>query len=192
MSSKPILFNTEMVKSILEGKKTQTRRVIPLKNNDLIFTGFVVSSTAKNREGYCAFGKNKEQDLEFIKPKYKVGDVLYVREPCKIMTLKGCHTDKSLILVYKYRNDITNIEYKIKLPDRFYKKDNVVPDWVSWFGKTIIPSGSIKEMARIFLKVTNVRVERLQEAELQDICEEGYPEDNPYVFVYDFERIEKQ
>ena len=228
---KPIQFNTEMVKAILEGKKTQTRRVIPLKNNDLIFTGFVVSSTAKNREGYCAFGKNKEQDLEFIKPKYKVGDILYVREPCKIMTLKGCHTDKSLILVYKYRNDITNIEYKIKLPDRFYKKDNVVPDWVSWFGKTIIPSGSIKEMARIFLKVTNVRVERLQEAELQDICEEGYPEgyqpfyftsdlkrelhenkmddwwinlwnstakdgckweDNPYVFVYEFERIEKQ
>ena len=169
---KPILFNTEMVKAILDGRKTQTRRVIPLKNNDLIFTGFVVSSTAKNREGYCAFGKNKEQDLEFIKPKYKVGDILYVREPCKIMTLKGCHTDKSLILVYKYRNDITNIEYKIKLPDRFYKKDNVVPDWVSWFGKTIIPSGSIKEMARIFLRVTNIRVERLQDISVRDIEKE--------------------
>lgn len=218
---KPIIFNTKMVKAILNGRKTQTRRVIPLKNNDLIFTGFVVSSTAKNREGYCAFGKNKEQDLEFIKPKYKVGDILYVREPCKIMTLKGCHTDKSLILVYKYRNDITNIEYKIKLPDRFYKKDNVVPDWVSWFGKTIIPSGSIKEMARIFLKVTNVRVERLQDISVRDIekesgwrreiysysnknkaffkdyrdfwnstAKDGYKwEDNPYVFVYEFERI---
>ena len=96
-------------------------------------------------------------------------DILYVKEPCKIMTLKGCHTDKSLILVYKYRNDITNTEYEIKLPDRFYGKDNAVPDWVSWFGKTIIPSGSIKEMARIFLKVTNVRVERLQDITFEDV-----------------------
>ena len=42
---------------------------------------------------------------------------------------------------------------------------------VSWFGKTIIPSGSIKEMARIFLKVTNVRVERLQDITFDDIEE---------------------
>ena len=189
---KPILFNTEMVKAILDGRKMQTRRVIPLKNNDLIFTGFVVSSTAKNREGYCAFGKNKEQDLEFIKPKYKVGDVLYVKEKC----------------VDEYPNGFC------------FKEDYEEEEWND---KYLIKQYCNKLNARIFLKVTNVRVERLQDISVRDIEKEsgwrreiysysnknkaflrdycdfwnsttkdGYKwEDNPYVFVYEFERIKK-
>ena len=213
MSSKPILFNTEMVKAILDGRKTQTRRVIPLKNNDLIFTGFVVSSTAKNREGYCAFGKNKEQDLEFIKPKYKVGDILYVREPAKVVS-PPVETCKKLTFKYLADNKTT----EIFLDDDFdYSK--------KWIQRCQgVPNGCLKEMARIFLKVTNVRVERLQDISVRDIekvtgwkreiysysnknkaffkdyrdfwnstAKDGYKwEDNPYVFVYEFERIEKQ
>jgi hypothetical protein len=220
-------YKDEPHKAILDSRKTQFRLPIKLKDNSLICTGYIYSSTDRKRNSSYSFGKNKEQDLEYIKPKYKVDDILYVKEPCKIMTLKGFHTDKSLILVYKYRNDITNTEYEIKLPDRFYKKDNDVPDWVSWFGKTIIPSGSIKEMARIFLKVTNVRVERLQDITLADMIYEGINhmqeystgkvvkpftqikrefiklwnstakdgykyEDNPPIFVYEFERIENK
>lgn len=218
MSKKPIMFNTEMVKAILEGRKTQTRRVV---NKEYLGLADIDGNNIyiEDEDG------NHFNILETSWAKYKVGDILYVKEPCKIMTLKGCHTDKSLILVYKYRNDITNTEYEIKLPDRFYKKDNAVPDWVSWFGKIIIPSGSIKEMARIFLKVTNVRVERLQDISLEEMIKEGINhiqsynsgnviktstqikrefiglwnstakdgykwEDNPYVFVYEFERIE--
>ena len=189
---KPILFNTEMVKAILDGRKTQTRRVIPLKNNDLIFTGFVVSSTAKNREGYCAFGKNKEQDLEFIKPKYKVGDVLYVKEKC----------------VDEYPNGFC------------FKEDYEEEEWND---KYLIKQYCNKLNARIFLKVTNVKIERLQDISVRDIekatgwrreiysysnknkaflrdycdfwnstAKDGYKwEDNPYVFVYEFERIKK-
>ena len=187
---KPILFNTEMVKAILDGRKTQTRRVIPLKNNDLIFTGFVVSSTAKNREGYCAFGKNKEQDLEFAKPHYKVGDILYVKEKC----------------VDEYPNGFC------------FKEDYEEEEWND---KYLIKQYCNKLNARIFLKVTNVRVERLQDISVRDIeketgwrreiysysnknkaflrdycdfwnstAKDGYKwEDNPYVFVYEFERI---
>ena len=187
---KPILFNIEMVKAILDGRKTQTRRVIPLKNNDLIFTGFVVSSTAKNREGYCAFGKNKEQDLEFIKPKYKVGDALYVREKC----------------VDEYPNGFC------------FKEDYEEEEWNNRY---LIKQYCNKLNARIFLKVTNVRVERLQDISVRDIekatgwrreiysysnknkaffkdyrdfwnstAKDGYKwEENPYVFVYEFERI---
>ena len=211
MSSKPILFNTEMVKAILDGRKTQTRRVIPLKNNDLIFTGFVVSSTAKNREGYCAFGKNKEQDLEFIKPKYKVGDVLYVRETFN--TFSNITMDNEVGVIYKADNK------EVILPcNRDYECEYVFND--KWKPSIHMP----KKYARIFLKVTNVRVERLQDISVRDIekatgwrreiysysnknkaffkdyrdfwnstAKDGYKwEDNPYVFVYEFERIEKQ
>ena len=192
-NAKPILFNTEMVKAILDGRKTQTRRVIPLKNNDLIFTGFVVSSTAKNREGYCAFGKNKEQDLEFAKPHYKVGDILYVKEKC----------------VDEYPNGFC------------FKEDYEEEEWNDRY---LIKQYCNKLNARIFLKVTNVRIERLQDISVRDIekatgwrreiysysnknkaffkdyrdfwnstAKDGYKwEDNPYVFVYEFERIEKQ
>ena len=193
MSSKPILFNTEMVKAILDERKTQLRRVIPLKNNDLIFTGFVVSSTAKNREGYCAFGKNKEQDLEFIKPKYKVGDVLYVRETFA----ENFGVKKRVVYKAEFNND--------------------APLSIKWKPSIHMP----KKYARIFLKVTNVRVERLQDISVRDIekvtgwereiysysnknkaffkdyrdfwnstAKDGYKwEDNPYVFVYELERI---
>ena len=198
MSSKPILFNTEMVKAILDGRKTQTRRVIPLKNNDLIFTGFVVSSTAKNREGYCAFGKNKEQDLEFIKPKYKVGDILYVKET---WTLGKKFTIKPENVWY-IRNDLGNeVYYKADLNDNFYDPDNIC----KWKPSIHMP----KKYARIFLKVTNVRVERLQDMNMYEetgslnifkhkkyydnwnsTAKDGCRwEHNPYVFVYEFERI---
>ena len=217
-NAKPILFNTEMVKAILDGTKKQIRRPIKLniKKDNKIHSLNGAVFTIDNK---LYFEHNLIENFS----KYKVDNILYVKEPCKIMTLKGCHSDKSLILVYKYRNDITNTEYEIKLPDRFYKKDNAVPDWVSWFGKTIIPTGSIKEMARIFLKVTNVRVERLQDIRVRDIeketgwkrekysysnknrafykdyrdlwnstAKDGYKwKDNPYVFIYEFERVQK-
>ena len=218
MSSKPILFNTEMVKAILDGRKTQTRRVIPLKNNDLIFTGFVVSSTAKNREGYCAFGKNKEQDLEFIKPKYKVGDVLYVRETWCYGSVVGEDDGygNSESWLEQLQSDIDNekVFYKADMEDA--EKKGVSFDEVAWKPSIHMP----KKYARIFLKVTNVRVERLQDITRKDVLSEGirehavnqfHPhtclfkafwnstakdgyrwEDNPYVFIYEFERIEKQ
>ena len=221
-SAKPILFNPEMVKAILDGRKTQTRRAIPLKNNDLIFTGFVVSSTAKNREGYCAFGKNKEQDLEFIKPKYKIGDVLYVRETWCYGSVVGESDDygNSESWLEQLQSDIDDekIFYKADMEEAL--KEGVSFEDVVWKPSIHMP----RKYARIFLKVTNVGVERLQDILVGDIIAEGYYnpdctnhsrphyfaemakkwwtnlwnstakdgyrwEDNPYVFVYEFERV---
>lgn len=188
VKKKPILFNTEMVKAILDGRKTQIRLPILLKNKDLIYTGFIFSSTDKKRCGSCSFGINKEQDLEYIKPKYKVDDVLYVKE------------------TFNLNGDCWGVAYPLKIN---YKADNK-ENYFKW----ISANSMRKEYARIFLKVTNVRVKRLQDINEYDIFNEGFAlikmpignkifinlwnstakdgykwEDNPYVFVYEFERL---
>lgn len=74
---KPILFSTEMVKAILEGRKTQTRRIIKPQPNksvtDIISLGNNFVSAYPNRMAFKPF--------EFsIKAKYQKGNILWVRE----------------------------------------------------------------------------------------------------------------
>lgn len=228
MSKKPIPFNTEMVKATLDGRKTQTRRVIKLENNNLIPTGYIFSSTDKKRVGKFSFGKTKEQDLEYANPRYKVGDILWVRESAKVTM--ACND--TLKINFEYLSDGTKKtidipkryldEYDFIKSDCFLAKLNQLHYDKEYVG---VPNGCLKEMARIFLKVTNVEVERLQDILVGDIIAEGYYnpdctnhsrphyfaemakkwwanlwnstakdgcrwEDNPYVFVYEFERVE--
>ena len=204
---KPILFNTEMVKAILNGRKTQTRRVIKIASNFNIKAQGIDSGNAYGKDRtFIALFEDKDGFTEIIKSKYKVDDILYVREPTKVMS-PPVETCKKLTFKYLEDNKIT----EIYLDDDFdYSK--------KWIQRCQgVPNGCIKKMARIFLKVTNVRVERLQNISKKDVLAEGirehavnqfHPhtclletlwnstakdgykwEDNPYVFVYEFERL---
>lgn len=165
---KPILFNTTMVKAILEGRKVVTRRSINV-NNELDFIGFVTYSTQKEHEGEGAFGKGSFKDIvnakiqEYKKPPYQVGDILYVRET-------WCDTNKDLVKNSKL--DIGGCQFIFKVDDNGKKQPLVEMDVKRWRPSIHMP----RIAARIFLKVTDIRAERLQDMEEQDFFKEGIRE----------------
>ena len=142
MAIKPILFNTEMVRAILDGRKTCTRRLVkPQPDEKHTFPlGFITGSTEKKEVGCFGFGINEYGgSIQYAKPPYQSGDILYVRETW----YKGLER-------YMYRADYSDTE-------KFYRDGKEIK--MKWHPSIHMP----KEAARIWLKVTDVRVERLQE-----------------------------
>ena len=142
MVIKPILFNTEMVRAILDGRKTCTRRAIkPQPDEKHKFPlGFVTDSTEKKKAGCFGFGIDEYGgSIKYVKPPYQPEDILYVRETWN----KGLER-------YMYRADYSDTE-------KFYQGGKEIE--MKWHPSIHMP----KEAARIWLKVTDVRVERLQE-----------------------------
>lgn len=157
MSIKPILFNTEMVWAILDGRKTCTRRLVkPQPDEKHTFPlGFITGSTEKKEVGCFGFGINEYGgSIQYAKPPYQSGDILYVRETWhkyikRVGEGKSCH----LAEFYGYKASIANSEDA----DEPWKPSIHMP----------------KEAARIWLKVTDVRVERLHEITEVGIQKEG-------------------
>ena len=195
---KPILFNTAMVQAILEGRKTTTRRLVKV-NSSLDFIG--CSSTGGDFDT-AAFGKGCYEKIldakiiERVKAQYMPGDILYVRETW----FEGDILDSN--------EDIVERNIVLYRTDDLEKYDI---EEIKWRPSIHMP----KRLARIFLKVIGVRVERLQDIAEQGIKAEGIAEEwpphamdkfqelwdsttkeykwrlNPWVWVIEFERIEK-
>lgn len=148
MATKPILFNTEMVKAILDGRKTQTRRIIKLAPG---FTGRQVGESG-----------NPNNPLGFMypcgikRPPCNKGDILWVRETWTPFCI----------------NKKTCSNAMLGHSDFCYKASP--NDCVDNLGCKLHPSIHMpKQAARIFLLVKDVRVERLQEITLDDVHAEG-------------------
>lgn len=159
MAIKPILFNTEMVRANLDGRKTCTRRLVkPQPDEKHTYPlGFVTDSTEKKEVGCFGFGIDEYGgSIKYVKPPYQPEDILYVRETWN----KGLER-------YMYRADYSDTE-------KFYQGGKEIE--MKWYPSIHMP----KEAARIWLKVTDVRVERLQEiTEVQAQAEgiRGYSKD---------------
>ena len=157
MAIKPILFNTEMVRAILDGRKTCTRRIVRppyfVDGDENDKRSLITLRTAtKNSSLYRQIGQMPYPDAP-----YRMCDILYVRETW----CKGLER-------YIYRADYSDTE-------KFYRDGKEIE--MKWHPSLHMP----KEAARIWLKVTDVRVERLQEITLEQICREGVEIEYPYV-----------
>ena len=151
MAIKPILFNTEMVQAILDGRKACTRRLVkPQPDEKHTYPlGFVTDSTEKKEVGCFGFGTNEcGGSIQYVKPPYGYapGDILYVRET-------WCDDRQ-------FTHDST--------PGRYFYKASESGNF-KWKPSIHMP----KEAARIWLKVTDVRVERLQDITPKDAENEG-------------------
>lgn len=153
----PILFNTDMVRAILDGRKTVTRRCVKFLNGkNPNWTGYV-------KDGLMLYnGINKP----CIKPcQYQPGDILYVRE--SVFQGVGHYLDVSGETVCFLTNDFEY--YADGLHEKDHWKDKYEHIWMHRRPSIHMP----KEAARIWLKVTDVRVERLQDITDEDCEKEG-------------------
>lgn len=197
--AKPIIFNTEMVRAILNGRKTMTRRVCK-DANDYTVPDMSYYNVEKRTYAIHSYADKEHTDkLSIAETTCPIcpGDILYIRETWQ---------DDRI-----YTHDDTPGQY-------FYKADGVV-DCHKWRPSIHMP----KEAARIFLRITSVRAERLQEITANDIRQEGLTsacvhcgdmeiakkefallwkstikkenldkygwEADPWVWVYEFERV---
>lgn len=157
MAIKPILFNTEMVRAILDGRKTCTRRIVRppyfVDGDENDKRSLITLRTAtKNSSLYRQIGQMPYPDAP-----YRMCDILYVRETW----CKGLER-------YIYRADYSDTE-------KFYRDGEEIE--MKWHPSLHMP----KEAARIWLKVTDVRVERLQDITSEQIGREGVEVEYPYV-----------
>lgn len=211
MAIKPILFNTEMVQAIMDGRKSCTRRVVKPQWEECphckyVHNEYIYDEMAENV--YCArCGYPLEPER---RSPYQPGDILYVRETWERFECWDCEGDERGNCPKELKKSVL---YKTCGYYMYRATDEISGD-AKWHPSIHMP----KEAARIWLKVTDVRVERLQ-----DITEDGaeaegcfdytstalgFPDVwdstikksdlgsygwdvNPWVWVIEFERCEK-
>lgn len=171
--AKPILFNTEMVRAIQDGRKTITRRVIkPQPPSEMPSDHNICKMPIMTKNGLQnlwymdvveQYPFKQTRYFEKIAP-YEIGDILYVRE-----TWNKCKLGSETEWHYEYRANCNDPNY-----------------FSNGFSAVWRPSIHMhKEAARIFLRVTDVRLERLQEITITDLQDEGILPDG-YVSQYAF------
>jgi len=162
MKERPILFSSSMVRALLDGRKTQTRRIVKKQISDIHkFQGWIIESTDKKRDGCASWGIGDGAlvyDLIVAKCPYgKQGDRLWVRETFK---------QYNWIISYKadgnWISDFNDI-------DNFNPHENI-----KWKPSIHMP----RSASRILLEITGVRVERLKDISEEDAMAEGVDGEN--------------
>lgn len=181
MAIKQILFNTEMARAILDGRKSCTRRLIKTRRKDAC--GFYVTRRIDGSfAGIYEYDENESMFDNPLEPPYQPGDILYVRETfawcpcwdCGMDTEQGACTDH---IYHSEKKEYGCYMYRASCEDNEYLSAD------TWHPSIHMP----KEAARIWLKVTDVRVERLHDITGLSIQKEGIEvEPNECAGKFDF------
>lgn len=188
MSVKPILFNTEMVRAILDGRKICTRRVIkPQPDEKHIYPlGYVTDSTEKKNVGCFGFGIDEYSgSVQYAKQPYHPGDILYVRETWQCW--RAHRYEATADIRFRAGGDDVRLQFANGSTDSIdrYDFDTFVHKWFSHNGEWKPSLFMPKEAARIWLKVTDVSVERLNDITDKDAKREGAQPDYPFDYDVD-------
>lgn len=210
MKERGMIFNAEMVRAILDGRKTQTRRIMKVQPGTPEFgLRRIIESSKANENGMYFWSQDdacgiKARSKPFLFPYGEVGDRIWVRETFRV------HSRATDVATLVYRASVRNswTEQTHRVPVAVCNKPATPEKWT--------PSIHMPRWAsRITLEITDVRVERLNsitesDAEAEGVTDTGfgdllvdgfrylwksiYGEEswaaNPWVWVIEFKRIE--
>jgi len=154
----PMLFSQTMVSRLLDGSKTQTRRIVKW-HESVAAKGEQPTSIPFQGDGYCDTREVRVSDAwTFSKPLAKPGDVIWVRETWQA---EPGPLKPGMAIMYRadYHNDPHGYDGE-KSPEGRYR---------SWRPSIHMPRWA----ARIFLRVESVMVERIQSISEEDAIAEG-------------------
>ncbi|EMH4110018.1 TPA: hypothetical protein SMI01_002688 [Serratia marcescens] len=181
MKERPVIFNGEMVRAILDGRKTQTRRVMKVqpkqhdhKNYDAPWAcespDYYNTHEADWACRYCGEGIGMDGQSVYRCPFGQVGDRLWVREAYQGPLFNFDQMETYLEDTSKFERP-EFCEYRAdggKTPEYYDADDNLRYGWK--------PSIHMPRWAsRITLEITAVRVERLNDISEEDARAEGAP-----------------
>lgn len=163
MADKPILFSAPMVKALLDGSKTQTRRLMPGQEYlQQAYSPIVSGTTIYNYAG----------EEVISRARYKVGDRLWVKEEC---WLYGIWEEDGLTKTGKTKHHF----HLLNISAVRFSKPAEIAYWsypgkpaaagFSWRTGMFMP----RQFSRLTLTVTDVRVQRLQDIDRDDAMAEG-------------------
>lgn len=183
MRERPILFSAPMVRALLDGKKTQTRRVIKPQPDVSIGWGGCTRLMFKSRNGADILNEAIESPEPHsylaLCPHGTIGDRLWVREAWRVGKPHDNTAPRNILPPLIERGQGVTVLYEAGgwrsigpdgRPEPTYPDNELMPNWA---GKARPSMFMPRAFSRITLEITSVRVERLQDIGDEDAIAEG-------------------